>query len=66
MDGDEDPAKAWKDHNADCQVMHLKVDRIASRLGIYLCHPGMEQLQYGGFSRKERCHSVDEASGSNL
>ena len=54
-EGDEEPAKSWKEHNAncwvmhrklidhseDCRIMHPKVDQIASRLGIVLYHPGM-------------------------
>ena len=56
-EGDEEPVKAWKEHNeecqdirskvealsSDCHIMHRKVDQIASCLGITLYHPGMER-----------------------
>ena len=61
-EGDEEPVKAWKEHNeecqdirsrvealsSDCHLMHRKVDQIASCLGIALYHPGMEQHSVGG------------------
>ena len=54
-EGDEEPAKSWKEHNADCWVMHKKlidhgedfhlmhpkVDQIVLRLEIVLYHLGM-------------------------
>ena len=32
--GDKEPVKAWKYHNGECQLIHQKVDIIASRLGV--------------------------------
>lgn len=60
--GDEESTKAWKDHNADCRLMHRKVDQIATHLGIHLYHPGMEQQQGGGSSRKASRRGADRAS----
>ena len=71
-EGDEEPVKAWKEHNdecrdilskvealsADCRLMHRKVDQIASCLGIALYHLGMEQHSVGGSGRR--------ASGRNI
>ena len=67
-EGDEEPVRAWKEHNAewskilnkvealsaDCRLMHRRVDQIVSFLGIALYHPGMEQLATGGSGRHAR------------
>ena len=32
--GDEEPVRAWKQHNGECHLIHQKVDILTSHLGI--------------------------------
>ena len=52
LEGDEEPIRAWKEHNADCHLMHRKIDLMASHMGIQFFHPGSTQAKLGGLSRK--------------
>ena len=66
-EGGEEPIKAWKEHNeecqdmcrklkalnSDCHLMHQKVDQIASCLGIALYYLGMEHHVEGGLIIRE-------------
>lgn len=37
--GDKEPARAWKDHNANSCLMHLKIDAIAKKVGLAFFDP---------------------------
>ena len=65
-EGDSKPSKALKEQNkecrtmgkkieslsVDCKLMHLKVDQIASHVGISLYSPDLEQRANGGLNRR--------------
>ena len=55
----EEPARAWKEYNAYCSLMHKNIDIMAYRMRIQFYHPGMLQMEVGGSSRKEN-HEGDE------
>jgi hypothetical protein len=37
--GDKELARAWKEHNRDCQLMYKKIDIMASKMGIHFYRP---------------------------
>ena len=47
-EGDEEPVRAWKDHNADSRLMHRKIVAIAKRLGITFFDPRREMAEQMG------------------
>ena len=51
-EGDEEPTRAWKDHNEYCRLIHRNFNQIASHVGIFLYCSGMEQQLGGGSIRK--------------
>ena len=77
-EGDEEPIKAWKEHNeecwdmsrnleslsSDCHLMHQKVDQIASCLGIALYYLGMEHHVEGGSGRRASRRSIGRNDNS--
>ena len=76
-EGDDVPVQAWKEHHVesgkivkqlhnqgvDQQLMHRKVDQIATRMGIILFHMGMEKLWDGGPSRQSGGQSLEHFEG---
>jgi len=47
-EGDEEPVRAWKDHNAESRLMHRKIDAIANKLGLTFYDPRREMAEQAG------------------
>ena len=77
-EGDEEPIKAWKEHNEECQnmqrkleslssyfhLMHRKVDQITSCMGIALYYPEMELHVEGGSGCRVSGRSIDRTDNA--
>jgi len=64
--GDEEPVRAWKDHNVDSRLMHLKIDAIAKKIGLTFFDPrrGAEEQLGPGAWRPNPCrHHAGPSQG---